>query len=299
MTFWFPFLMLVLRETFNTVSNGFVKTYQKSAPKGNVSFCMYSMIMSVFAMGFYFITGGFRVEMNLLTLGYALATGIDMVILVILGIFAMQYVDLLTLNLAQACGGMIIPVLFGILFLEERTVFTFWISAVFMVLAVLLPILMQKGKRERGTVIGYILCSILFFCNGLYTILNKLYQANPATCNESSFCFMLNVVMLVMSVVALPVLLRRTPSERAVLHQLSPKHILFILLGAVTSNAASLLNFSAMSGMHLSLMTILGTSLGILGTAFLSFTVFRERKLGIIDFLSILCAIASVVIGAI
>ena len=298
MVFFFYFLVVIAREILNTSSNGFIKKYQKSAPGGNVSFCIYTIIMSVFAMCFFYVTGGCRISVNPGMLFYSVLTGIDTVVVVLIGIIAMQYTDLLTINLGSCCGAMILPVLYGIFFLNESTSFLYWVSVFFMVAAVLVPILTQKGKGGRNTLLGYLFCGVLFFGSGFYAVFNKMYQVSPSFTDASSFCFIINLTMLAVCAVLLPVFLHRAPEERKTLRKFTPGLVLLCVLAAVTSNAASLLNFTAMEGMNLTLLTVFGTSFNILCTATLSMAIFKERKLGLSDTVSILCALASVIIGA-
>lgn len=298
MGFLFYFLIVIAREALNAGSNGFIKQYQKSAPSGNVSFLIYTIIMSLFAMCFFYATGGFRLTVNPGMLAYSVFTGFDTAVVVLIGIIAMQYTDLLTINLSSCCGSMILPVLYGIFFLNEPTTPLYWVSVLFMVAAVLVPILAQKGNISKNTMLGYIFCIIMFFGSGFYSVLNKMYQVSPSFTDASSFCFFINVTMLMVCAVLLPVFMHRSPDERQTFRKFTPGLVLLCVLAAVTSNAASLLNFTAMEGLNLTLLTVFGTSFNILGTAVLSMVVFRERKLGTVDAISILCALASVVLGA-
>ncbi len=298
MEFLFYFLVVMVREILNTSSNGFIKKYQKSAPAGNVSFCIYTEIMSIFAMCFFYVTGGCRLTTNPGMLAYSVLTGFDTVIVVFIGIIAMQYTDLLTISLSSCCGAMILPVLYGIFFLNESTSPLYWVSVLFMIAAVLVPILMQKGKAGRSTFLGYIFCIILFFGSGFYAIFNKMYQMSPYFTDASSFCFIINLTMLGVCAILLPIFLRRSPEERKTVKTFTPFLVLLCVFAAVTSNSASLLNFTAMEGLNLTLLTVFGTSFNILGTAVLSMVIFKERKLGFSDTVSILCALISVVLGA-
>lgn len=295
---WFYIFILIIKSAIGGISNGFIKQYQKTAPAGNAAYCLFSLIMSLCAMTFFFITGGFRLEVNGPTILYSIVAGLDTVIVVILGVVAMKYIDLITLSFSQSCGSMIIPVLFGILFLNERTTLLFWVSAALMASAVLLPIAAKGKPKERGTVIGYICCAVLFFMNGMYVVLLKLFQSSPIVTNENAYCFLMNLVMFFVSAAGFLVLSKRHSSIKTELKKITPKHIAYVAASAVTSNASTLLAFVVMGGMSIALMTILGTSLGILITAFLSVVVFKERKLHLVDVISILCAIASVVVGA-
>ncbi len=295
---WFYLLILFLRSAAGGLSSGFIKQYQKTAPTGNAAYCLYCLIMSVCAMTYFFITGGFRVAVNGPTVLFSVIAGLDTVIVVILSVVAMKYIDLITLSFSQSCGSMIIPVLFGILFLNERTSLLFWISAALMAAAVLLPILMKGKPKERGTVIGYICCVILFFAGGMYLVLLKLFQNSSNVTNENAYCFLMNVVMFVVTTAGFLILSKRQSSVKTELQKFTPKHIAYVVVSAAASNSSTLLSFVVMQGMSIALMTILGTSLGILITAFLSVIVFKERKLHLVDVISILCAIASVVIGA-
>lgn len=295
---WFYFVVLLIRGIIGGASSGFIKQYQKTAPSGSAAYCLYCLIMSVCAMIYFFITGGFRVTVNGITIVYSIVAGIDTVLVVVLGVIAMNYIDLLTLSFSQSCGSMVIPVLFGILFLNEETSVSFWISAGLMATAVLLPIIAKGKPKEHGTFIGYICCAVLFFCNGMYTVLLKLFQRNPYVTNENAYCFLMNMVMFLVSIVGFFILAKKHSSVSHELKKFRPKHVAYVAISAVTSNSSTLLSFVVMRGMSIALMTVLGTSLGIVITAFLSVVIFRERKMRLLDITSILCAIASVIVGA-
>ncbi len=151
----------------------------------------------------------------------------------------------------------------------------------------------RKGK-PCGTVIGYICCAVLFFMNrNVCGSAGSCFKAAPIVTNEKCilFSYESGYVFCLRSGLF-------GAFQTAFLHQNRAekitKHIVYVAASAVTSNASTLLAFVVMGGMSIALMTILGTSLGILITAFLSVVVFKERKLHLVDVISILCAIASV-----
>lgn len=108
------------------------------------------------------------------------------------------YVNLSVYSVFAMLGGMLLPALYGILFVGED--FTWQIAVCFALVFLAMVLTVERGKT---TALGFLFYFLVFVMNGMSGVLSKLHNDSPAAVSADSYLFWSKV-----TVVAAALLLR-------------------------------------------------------------------------------------------
>ena len=99
-------------------------------------------------------------------------------------------------------GGMLLPYLFGVFYLNEGVSVGRIIGVILLAISMVFPVL---SKDRSGGVIFVLLCAAVFTLNGCVSITSKLHQINTdfAVCGTTTFVFLTNFMNGIISAVGL------------------------------------------------------------------------------------------------
>lgn len=109
-------------------------------------------------------------------------------------------------------GGMLLPWLFGVFYLDETANIARVVGLILMLVSLALPLLDSRGKGDGKKIKGsyWILCAAVFVLNGGVSIFSKLHQVSSAeTVSTIEFVFLANLCNFLISGAALAVSLIR------------------------------------------------------------------------------------------
>ena len=156
----------------------FTRLYTASYAGGDVSgatpvftFC-YGFVIALAS----FIAGGFKFHASSLTWLFGLLNALMLILYNTSMIRAGSLGSYAFMMTSSLFGGIVVPLIAGILFLKETMTFLQWIAVVLMLTAIVM--MNSKGlslKKNSGKY--YLWCAFLFLSNGLYGLIMKL-QSN-------------------------------------------------------------------------------------------------------------------------
>jgi len=99
-------------------------------------------------------------------------------------------------------GGMLLPYLFGVFYLDEGISVGRVIGVILLVISMVFPVL---SKDRSGGIIFVLLCAAVFTLNGCVSITSKLHQINTefAVCGTTTFVFLTNFMNGIISGIGL------------------------------------------------------------------------------------------------
>ncbi len=153
-------------------------------------------LSSIFAILFLFVLNGFKLNFNLPTFYYSLAYTLA-VMISLSSIIALKYVSLSIFALFATAGGVIVPSIFGYVFLQEQFVLGKIIGVILLFIAVLLPSISKIKEDNRSSKIGFLLCVLVFFNSGLSSIISKLFGMSALVTDEKSMFILTNMNLFV------------------------------------------------------------------------------------------------------
>ncbi|MBE6613713.1 MAG: hypothetical protein E7631_00225 [Ruminococcaceae bacterium] len=174
------FLFLMIACLFFSVQFIFQKCFQKNT-KGGYGITVWNQFHIYIFMGVYLLlTSDTPMQTTLtsllLSVGYAVSgltssTG---------SLFAMRYGKMSSVTTFCLLGGMILPFVYGVLFLHEEV--TLWkVLGILVLTGSMLPSLFEKdpsgAERTKGDRVKYFIFCMMTFCgNGMVSVISKAHQ---------------------------------------------------------------------------------------------------------------------------
>ena len=212
------------------------KIYQQKSGTGIIAGLSFNMIVGLVTAILFFVLGGFSVNITLYGLIMAGSMTICVFLYTIIGFRILRDGNMALYTLFLMTGGMVIPFIFGMVFLgenENATVLKI-VGVILIVSAVIMSNLNVKKSRKTQL----LLCVIVLFLNGACSVLSKLGQMDVGygKIEVYDFVFITGIVKFIICGAALVVcmILRKNKGEKMT----SPKIVPLIMLSAVVGGVS-------------------------------------------------------------
>lgn len=213
---------------------------------------------------------GFRLEWSgfsaLLALGMALCS----MLYCLLSFRILNLGGMALYSLALMSGGMLLPYIFGIVFLNETVSLPGFLGLI----AVLAAVILSNFNRRKISKTLLLLCTAVFLLNGFCSILSKAHQISriPPTVSSAGFVMYSGIAKCLLSVIVL--LCRKRSSFSRPKH----KYTLLLTVGAAVISAASyLLQLNGAKVLPASVLYPMITGGSIVFSAIAGRVFFKER----------------------
>lgn len=181
----------------------FMKLYQAKVggtPVLNFTFSAIAAVMSCFL---FLCIGAFDIHVSVFTVCMALGMSFACTLNSVLGIFAVSYGKLSIFTMSMMLGGMLLPFLYGLLFLGEPV--TVWriVGCILLVAALIFTALSDSNGKKKNKLFFYGLCVLVFISNGAVSIISKCHQISEFASGTIDYCVMTYAFMFGFSALAL------------------------------------------------------------------------------------------------
>ena len=266
------------------------KLYQSKNGSGMMTSLLYTTLSGLATGVIFFCINGFRIAVTPFSLFCALGVALLCVSYTLVGfrVFSLGSFSVYTMFLML--GGMLLPFLYGMLFLGDGASLSGLSFVMRMAGVVLLAVSMvfpcfgqkaDESRSKRTKTLFIVLCLCVFVMNGFVSILSKVHQieASRAVVDGNSFVFLTNFTNGVLSGIALLVLCL-VKKEKPALSKDFPKWQLAPIVAAYAAcNGVSyLLQLKvAASPLPASVQYPMITGGSVVLTALAGFLFFREK----------------------
>ena len=264
----------------------------------------YAVFMAVngaVASVFFFISGGFRVEVNLPTFAYAAVYALIVVLSLISNMVALKYMNVVTLTVVTGTLGLIATSATGAWLFDEIIDTKNILRIAIMVAAVILFALDEKkGKKEKSGSPAFSLKAVtvilvMLTVNCASTVITKYYAIDTRVCDANSFFFFTNVILAAGGLLLVATdLIKNSSGQKDIAPLFKPLNFLSLSGNTVCSNVGSLVGILIISKMDVSVYAPVSSAIGILA-GFLGSLVFRQ-KMGWLSYIGALGAVVAVII---
>ena len=271
------YLLLVLADLFLAVNFAINKIYQKRAGTSFRAGFTFSAMTGLLTAVIFWIYNGFRFAVTLYSVAIAILLSLLGTSYTLLGFRIMKRQGMSLYTLFLMTGGMTVPYLFGLFFLNEE----FSILRTVGLLVIIAGVFFSgigKEKTDRGSMI---LCVVVFFLNGCVSVVSKLHsiQAELAVATQEF------VVLSGLVGFAVAMILRftvRDPAENLPTKEpFSSKAWLTLLilpaLSALISGISSVLQLTGAQTIDASLLYPFITGGSIVFSTLTGWLIFREK----------------------
>ena len=297
------YLMLVLYCGFMTANTALTKLFQKTTPAGLFHLIIYNIINALFACGFFYVSAGFKIAVNVPTVIYSVVYALIICVNLSAQIFAFSKAPVSVVTLMSMAGGILLPSVFGIMWFGEPLTLRLVISSILIIAAAFLPFAGKKDDRKGFSAAAVLTCILMFVLNGASGVLIKLYAVDTTVCDSTSMFFLTNAAIVFVCFIALGIFVansRELRSEgdvaRKILRAYTPLQSLLIVSKTALANFGSIVQVIVLAEMSVSTFSVLSSSMLLVGASAVSAFIFREKQTkGTI--LAVLFAIAAIAIN--
>lgn len=232
------YLLLLLSVAAETIKNAYTNHFSKSIAKNNADTYLFNAMLSVGGVLFFMCTGNVY-QISAFSLVMA-------VVFAVVTIFAQVF-----LSLAMGCGPMsfsilftylgtmIIPSVYGMLFLKQHPGVTQWIGFGLMLLSVAMSVdLKQKGPN--GMSAKWLLLTVGgFIMWGLVGVCQQIHQSSGYAGEINAFLFYTFIMMTALLLLFFYVCKKRGAEQN---YMVKSKATVFVLLSGIANGAINLIN---------------------------------------------------------
>ena len=294
------YLMLVLYCALTVGGTVLMKIFQKTTSSGMFYLIMYNIINALFACGFFFVSAGFKINLNLPTIIYAVVYALIICINLSAQIVAFSKVSVSVVTVVSMAGGILFPSIFGIMWFDDNITWQLVVSSILIIAASILPFVTKnedKNEKKRFSLAAMLICFMMSVLAGVSTILVKLYAVDTSVCDSTSMFFLTNVAIVVICFVALAIYMIRNKNYgfKEVFRAFSPIQLLNIVSKTAVVNVASIVQVLVLAEMSASTFSVLSSSICLVGTGLASALIFREKQTKGAIFAMILALVAIII----
>lgn len=246
------------------------KIYQRMyGTKLKASF-RFNALVGLFTALLFFLLNGCRLEFSLFSF---LMAGVFCTLSLTnstLGFRLMKSGTMAVYTLALMAGGMVLPYVFGLLFLNEPFRYLRTAGLLVILTGVALPNL-GKEKPEKWQILMYV---TVFILNGFVSITSKVHQINTRSAvGTMDFIIWQGIIKFALS----SLLFIREKRDREESRQSPRKAVLITAVSAALSGTFSLIQFSVATTLPASVLYPFNTGLTVILSSIMGVLLFREK----------------------
>lgn len=272
------YYLIFVAATLLTQANSvyIYKKYQLTAGTSlpaSVLYMIINGIVSAIVPGIVILCTGGRLECTPYSMIFATATVICSAVNVILQFKAYEKGQIAIVNIMVTLGGIIVPSLWGVIFLKEELSAKNLVGIVIMLCAVVL-IMGKKGEKWNRRLIWMYLVMVL--CSCFVTMLGKQHQVEAvhATVDTLSYSVWVGVIRAMLFAMLIPYIIRKR--GRSVLH-FSKAPVAYATASSVIGGSCYIVTLFTAAVLPVVITSPMGTGIGILMSSFLPWITYHEK----------------------
>jgi len=274
------------------------------AGRSKAKYTLFLIVNGLVACLFFWISGGFRLALNLTTLLYSVAYALIVTVSLISALMVYKLATISGVNILSSTFGLTGSLLFGFLLFDESIGIKHVLRVLIMLVATLLVFLDNKKHEaapaaQSGQKISPLkklaVLSAMILSGFANTIVTKSFANSKNVTDDNSFFFFTNAFIVLGALVVFFVeCLKHRVQLREALTLLKPLRLISLAGNTVCSNVGSLVGLKIMAQMELSVYTPISSAVGIF-LALVGSWIFREQ-LGLFSYLAAAIACIAVIL---
>lgn len=234
------YLLLFIASFLLAVDFAVNKLYQKTAGTGIVAGLGFNSILGLFTAIIFLAANGFKCSVTVFSLVMATIFSILVMSYNIIGFRILKNGSMAVYTLFLMTGGMIVPYIYGLLFLDEM--FS-WIRTCG-ILLIIFAVILSNFSKEKIDKKQILMCILVFVINGFTSVVSKVHQIEIGYETVSTNDFVILVGVMKLLVAGIAYLAVRVKSNRASMEKKSNKlwqMSVVILTSAIVSGVSFVL----------------------------------------------------------
>lgn len=264
------YLLILLATLLLAINFTITKLYQKKSGTAATAGLYFSAACGLFTAVIFFAVNGFRFSFSPFSALMALGMALCVLTYTVIGFRILKEGNMATYTLFLMSGGMVLPYLYGLIFLNEP--FS-WLRMAGLAGILFAIVLMNLGST-RLSKSQLFLCAAVFIINGFTSIVTKAHQIDTVhgAVDTSGFVVLAGIAQFLLSSVAL---LFARKKERVALP--SVKMLPLVLCSAAVSGVSSLLQLGGAKNLPATVLYPFITGGTIIFSTLAGMLCFREK----------------------
>lgn len=219
------YILVIIATVLLALDFALQKKYQAGEGADISAGLKFNALNGLFTALIFFALSGFKAEFSLFSFVLAFLMALFGILYVILGFKILKVNGMAVYSLFLMSGGMLLPYLFGVLFLNEPLTALRIIGT----LIILLAVILSNKTKFKLKVSFFLLCLSVFILNGFVSIISKCHQINTTFNPVSSTAFVMysGIGKFIFGCVALPFC-----KEKTKFMPFCSKNTVFIVIGS-------------------------------------------------------------------
>ena len=205
------YIFVILAAILYSMDFALQKLYQQKQGTGVKAGLRFNAVIGLVTAIIFLFVNGFKIELSLYAIMMAVCMSICVLGYTILGFKVLKEGNMAFYTMFLMTGGMVVPYVFGLLFLDEPFSFLRILGLVVIVAAIVL----SNYSVTRSSSKTIALCVAIFFLNGGCSVVSKLCQIPGAygVVRPTDFVLLTGVTRTLLCTVALLLFRKHSPSE--------------------------------------------------------------------------------------
>ena len=232
------YIMLFISVLFLAFNFADTKLYQKREGVAPVAGFRFNAFVGFFTAVLFLVANGFKLSVT----GYSLlmATLINSLVMIytVIGFKIMESGSMARYMMFLMSGGMAVPYIWGLLFLDEE--FS-WLRTVGLII-IFLGIIFSNFSKEKSDLKQILLCVAVFFLNGFVSVFSKLHQISTTfkAVSTNDFVILGGIIKFIIAAAVCFILSKKSVTAKEENNEKTPiKTIIMITAGSAILSGSS------------------------------------------------------------
>ena len=166
------YILVFIATVLLAVDFAFQKRYQQKQGTDVKAGLTFNAVIGLLTAMIFFIVNGFAIKLSLYSIVMAACMSICLLSYTILGFKVLKEGNMAFYTMFLMTGGMVVPYVWGVLFLDEPLSMLRLVGLIIIVVAIVL----SNCSVAKSTPKTVVLCVVIFFLNGGCSVISKLCQ---------------------------------------------------------------------------------------------------------------------------
>ena len=181
------YVMAISSTMLLAIYVSFSKKYQTTEGTGMVAGLRYAAMEGLFSALLFWALSNFKFTFSAFSLIMAFVLALFSDIQLLIGFQIMKRENMAVYTLFSMSGSMLLPYIFGVVFLEEDISF----FRVLGLILILIAIAFSNRTKNKSSTGVYLLCTAVFILSGLVSVVSKCHQINVINAPVDSTTFVM------------------------------------------------------------------------------------------------------------
>ena len=266
------FAMLTLAAVLIAVDFSISKQYQKKAGTTPAAGFRFSAIQGLFTMVIFFFINGCKFSFSWYSFALAAVLNTLCITYTLLGFRIMRYGSMALYTMFLMTGGMTLPYLYGLCFLDEP----FSVLRTVALVMIIGGVILSNFSNEKINPKQIVMCFAVFFLNGFVSIVSKIHQIETIhmTVSAAEFVMLGGIFKILFAGILYLITKKNIPNnERITTIKILP----FVLFSALAGGISYLFQLLGAVSLPATVLYPFITGGGIIFSTLAGKIVFREK----------------------